>query len=157
MKTKAFNLLSILFFLLAITLSCSKNEDNNATASASKQKKFTSGQTNNNFANGASNYVFTGTDCIVGTWIVPKSSWSSCTQGYHLKLVFNDGGTGDAYHLDEYLCVTDAHKSFTWTHIGDVLKINYDDQTVSTSTFACPATQMLIYWNGNNPKFLIKL
>ncbi|OIP05477.1 MAG: hypothetical protein AUJ97_00805 [Bacteroidetes bacterium CG2_30_32_10] len=141
---------------MAIIWSCSKKDDNNATTNPTKIKTFTSGQANNNFANGASNHVFTGNDCIVGTWIVPKSSWSSCSQGYHLKLVFNDGGTGDAYHLDEYLCVTDQHKMFTWTHTSDSLFIVYDDETTSASPFVCSASQMLIYWNGNNPKNLIK-
>lgn len=163
MKTKVLTIWSIFFLILFIVWSCSKTEDNNSTAS--KNLVFPTGQPNNNFASGGLNNVFAGNeggnfnpneDCAVGTWYVPKSSWSSCNQDYHLKLTFNSGGTGEAWHLDEYLCFDDMHKLFTWRHENDSMFIEYDDQTMSASPFACPATQMQIFWNGNNSKILIR-
>jgi len=163
MKTKTLFILSLLALSFIIVISCSKKDDS-SNGNVSENMLFPTGQPNNNFATGGSNHIFTGNggtpvtggDCAVGTWYQPKSEWSTCPQDYHLKLTFNNGGTGEAWHLDEYLCFNDMHKYFTWKQERDSLFIEYDDETESATPFVCPATVMNIFWNGNNPKLLIR-
>jgi hypothetical protein len=156
MKTKALMIVSVFFVAITVLWSCSKKDDNKYTSDGAKENVFPPSTPNNNFANGGSNNVFTGGDCAIGTWTTPKSEWSSCFQNYHLKLTFNAGGTGEAWHLDEYLCFNDMHKMFTWKHKNDSLFIKFDDDDESKSKFVCPANQMIIYWNFGNFKLLTR-
>lgn len=127
---------------------------------------FSSGNSGNNFSTGNNGFNFsTGNtspddaSCLVGVWIIQSNS---CSQGYHLKLIFNSDGTGDAIHLDEYLCTVNMRKTMLWKLEGGILKIKYTDiytgeEDFSETTFSCPSNSLTVQWNYGNIKTLTKV
>ena len=184
------NKVFLFFFLTLIVFSCAKEEpiktktnDKGSTPANEFPKgnsgtTFVSGTTGGNFLSGGSGATFVnGTSgghhfagngsvnttsddatCLCGNWIIASTT---CNTGYHLLLTFYANGTGDALHLDEFLCVQDMHRHFTWTLSNSVLKIHYIDVNTgatddSETNFACPSSTLHIKWNGGNDKFLTK-
>ncbi|NTW34409.1 MAG: hypothetical protein HGB12_17610, partial [Bacteroidetes bacterium] len=142
--------------LLSFIFSCTKeseNTDNIANAKKSYPNtsgsmtfssgngiNFATGTNGNSFAQGGGNTTFAegGIDqntvgsnddpsCLYGTWIEPQYLAPPCpSYGFHLRLVFNGDGSGHATHLDEYLCIPDDQKDFTWDLSGGILHIMFD-------------------------------
>ncbi len=184
------NKFSLLIFIFFVAFSCTKDEaitskskekgstpsnefpkGNSGTTflSGSNGGNFITGNSGTSFVNGTSGSHFAGNGsannttsddatCLCGNWILASTT---CNTGYHLLLSFFANGTGDALHLDEFLCVQDMHRHFTWTLSNSVLKIHYIDVNTgatddSETTFSCPSSILHIKWNGGNDKFLTK-
>jgi len=171
---KTYRGLVFLFGLLFVffVISCKKDEVKNTAnykqilyPSVSAPPVFPSGDNTvssnggnvNEFANGSQDSNFpdlSNSECLIGNWIVPSSA---CYQGYHLQLTFFPGGSGNAKHMDEYLCTVNANKNFTWCLKGSgVLQISFDDGTSSKTLFYCPADELHIMWNNSNLKTLVR-
>jgi len=165
----------ILFSLLFVFLvfSCKKDEIKNTGnykqilyPSVTTIPAFPAGDNNtvfancgndNEFANGNQGTNFpdlSNSECLIGNWIVPSPA---CYQGYHLQLTFFANGTGNAKHMDEYLCCVNANKNFTWCLKGTgQLQISFDDGTTSITLFYCPSDELRIKWNNTNLKVLVR-
>jgi len=134
-------------------------------SSGGNNSNFSTGNSGNNFSSGNPGFNFSGgasgsddASCLIGTWIIQSDD---CPQGYHLKLVFNSDGTGDAFHLDEYLCNVNIQKSMLWQLENGVLKIKYTDiltgeDDYSETSFSCPSNSLIVKWNFGNIKVLTK-
>lgn len=135
-----------------------QDDNSNFPNGGGNGNNFATGGTGGNFAghgnlNGASD-----ASCLVGSWIIASSI---CNQGYHLKLVFLANGTGEAFHLDEFLCIQDMHKTLTWKVENGKLRIKFTDATTgavtsSVTNFSCPCTTLHIKWLTSNDKYLTR-
>jgi hypothetical protein len=174
MKTYRGSVLLFSLLLIVIVISCKKDNINNPGNSNYKQvlypsvtttpvfpsgdnNVYTNGGNDNEFANGNQDTNFpdlSNAECLIGNWIVPSPA---CYQGYHLQLTFFANGTGNAKHMDEYLCCVNANKDFTWCLKGSgELQIAFNDGTTSKTLFYCPSDELRIKWNNTNLKVLVR-
>jgi hypothetical protein len=109
---------------------------------------FSSGGSHPNFGGNNNSGNETDETCILGGWITNKDNPTACpTYNFHLKLQFNANHSGEAWHLDEFLCTFNYHKYFNWSYANGNLTVTWDDsQLSSTYGFNCSSNSLKVDW-----------
>lgn len=173
----------IVFMGLFFVFSCGKDDNLQNNKNKASKPNYPQGENPSNFArgNGTSNFAtgqngsttfstggshpnFGGNNtngnnesCITGNWITNKDNPNACPDyNYHLKLCFNSNHTGEAWHLDEFLCTFNYHKYFNWSYANKNLTVTWDDsQLSSTYEFNCSSNSLKVDWlTAGNKKVL---